>query len=110
MYAKRKIKRRKENMNATKSQNSPSIDAKRMNKEKQIEKNPTVSRKYLQIAIEYQQKPIQHLLLNMISQKMIANINGISMCFVRECCTGFLAILIALVLSQRRGTFSKVRP
>jgi hypothetical protein len=43
MYAKRKIKRRKENMNATKSQNSPSIDAKRMNKEKQIEKNPTVS-------------------------------------------------------------------
>jgi len=34
----------------------------------------------------------------------------ISMCFVRECCTGLFASLIALSLSQNRGTASKWQP
>ena len=34
----------------------------------------------------------------------------ISMCFVRECCTGLFANLIALSLSQNRGIASKWQP
>src|ERR1044071_5110282 len=33
-----------------------------------------------------------------------------SMCFVRECCTGFLAILMALVLSHFIGTVEREIP